>query len=145
MWVVVRAQFSGCKGDCHLVVADWCELIAEESVMQEVELLMETSNWRSREVKYIGGNWGQIKEYIPSFELCDFDEGDGEMVNPYYKKVVRLPLTSLENRISVGLVSNTYTLAQHKEVATLCMEGIKKNCGIDIDSVRCELGLFSPK
>ena len=109
--------------------------------MREVKLMMETSNWRSRKVKYIAGNWSLIKEYIPSFELRGFYEDDGKIVNPYYKKVVRLPLTPLENRIPVGLVSNTYTLAQHKEVATLCMEGIKKNCGIDIESVRCELGL----
>ena len=108
--------------------------------MQRVELLEETSIWRSREVKYIAGNWDQITEHIPSFELRDFTEGDGEVVNLYYKIVIRLPLTLLENRIPIGVVSNTYTLAQHSEVANLCIEGIK-NCGIDIDRVRCELGL----
>jgi len=108
--------------------------------MQEVELLGETSKWRAREVKYIAGSWSQISKNIPSFELKDFSEGKGEIVNQYYKTVVRLPLTPLENRIPVGIVSNAYTLAQHSIVANLCIEGIK-NCGIVTDSVRCELGL----
>ena len=108
--------------------------------MQDLELLEETSNWRSREVKYVAGNWAQISKNIPSFELCDFSEGKGEIVNQYYKTVIRLPLTPMENRIPVGIVSNTYKLAQHNEVADLCIKGIK-NCSIDINSVRCELGL----
>lgn len=40
----------------------------------------------------------------------------------------------------MGIVSNTYTLAQHSEIANLCIEGIKY-CGTDINRVRCELGL----
>ena len=108
--------------------------------MQNMELLEETSNWRSREVTYIAGNWEQISKNIPTFELCDFAEKNSEIVNQYYKTVVRLPLTSLENRIPVGIVSNTYTLAQHNEVAELCINGIK-GCNIDVSNVRCELGL----
>lgn len=110
--------------------------------MQEVELLNETSNWRSREVRYIAGNWSQILSSIPSFELCDFSDEKSEIVNQYYKTVVRLPLTPVERRIPIGIVSNTYTLAQHYEVADLCVKGIKK-CNINIDSIRCELGLSS--
>jgi hypothetical protein len=108
--------------------------------MQEIKLLEETSNWKSREVKYIAGKWNQISKNIPSFELRDFSEEIDGLANQYYKTVIRLPLTPLENRIPVGIVSNTYTLAQHNKVAKLCIEGIKK-CGVDIDSVRCELGL----
>lgn len=108
--------------------------------MHEFELLEETSNWKSREVKYIAGKWDQISKNIPSFELSEFSEGDAKTVNQYYKTVIRLPLTNLENRIPVGIVSNTYTLAQHTKVAELCIKGIKK-CGIDVNNVRCELGL----
>ena len=108
--------------------------------MQDVELLEETSNWRSREVRYVAGNWSQVSKNIPSFELCDFSEGKNEIVNQYYKTVIRLPLTPLENRIPVGIVSNTYTLAQHSKVAELCIEGIK-SCSIDVNNIRCELGL----
>ena len=80
--------------------------------MQDVELLAETSNWMSREVKYFAGNWNQIKTHIPLFELQKFSEKNDTVVNPYYKTVIRLPLTPLENRIPVGIVSNTYTLAR---------------------------------
>ncbi|MBT4512925.1 MAG: DUF932 domain-containing protein [Chloroflexi bacterium] len=110
--------------------------------MEEIELLEETSNWRSRKVEYIAGNLNQITKHIPSFELQDFFlKEDAEINNnPYYKTVIRLPLTPVEKRIPIGIVSNTYTLAQHRKVVDLCIEGIK-GCGIDIDHVRCELGL----
>ena len=105
-----------------------------------MEIINETAIWRSREVKYVSGNWTQISRNIPLFELGNFSEGTGEIVNKYYKTVIRLPLTQLENRIPVGIVSNTYTLAQHYEVAKLCIDGLR-NCNIGINDVHCELGL----
>ncbi|MBM5575779.1 DUF932 domain-containing protein [Deefgea sp. CFH1-16] len=53
---------------------------------------------------------------------------------------MRLPLSPMEKVIPVGIVSNTYTLAPHLEVARLCVETIK-DFGIDINSLQCELGL----
>lgn len=108
--------------------------------MQDIELLAETSNWMSREVKYFAGNWDQIKTHIPLFELQKFSEKNDDVFNPYYQTVIRVPLTPLENRIPIGIVSNTYTLAQHQEVSNLCIEGIKDG-GINVDCLRCELGL----
>jgi len=106
----------------------------------ELELLGETAKWRSREVKYVSGGCSRVVENIPKFELGDFTGNNSEIVNPYYKTVMRLPLTELENRIPIGLVSNTYTLAQHREVAELCIKGVEGQ-GVDVKSLRCELGL----
>ena len=49
-------------------------------------------------------------------------------------------MSPLEKVIPVGIVSNTYTLAPHLEVARLCVETIKE-FGIDINKLLCELGL----
>jgi hypothetical protein len=56
------------------------------------------------------------------------------------KAVVRIPRTKFEQAIPVGTVSNTYTLAQHDEVAGKCLAGMKE-AGIGTDELRCELGL----
>lgn len=54
--------------------------------------------------------------------------------------VVRLPRTSFELAIPVGVVSNTYSLVQHDEVVQKCLDAI---CQVNIDpnALRCELGL----
>lgn len=44
--------------------------------------------------------------------------------------------------IPVGVVSNTYRLAQHKEVVEMCFKGLKAH-GIDPQVLRCEVGLTS--
>ena len=108
--------------------------------MQELQLLTESSNWKSRPVNYVAGTWDQIKKRIPEFELSVFTEGDDSVVNPYYRTVIRLPLTPIKHRIPVGIVSQRYTLAQHSEVAKLCIDGLNKS-GIESKKLRCELGL----
>lgn len=110
--------------------------------MTTVEILNETSLWRSREVKYLSGSWLDIKEQMPEFALKDFgdSEVEGEGVNPFYKTVYRLPRNRIEKEVPIGLVSQSYTLAQHQEVGQLCMEGFEK-ADIDISTLRCELGL----
>jgi len=109
-------------------------------MIQELELLTESSTWKSRPVNYVAGTWRQIKARIPKFELSDFVEGDESAVNPYYRTVIRLPLTAMEHRIPIGIVSQSYTLAQHSEVAELCIDGLIKG-GIESKELRCELGL----
>lgn len=56
------------------------------------------------------------------------------------KSVIRIPRTKFEQVIPVGTVSNTYTLAQHDEVAAKCFAGMQA-AGIVTDELRCELGL----
>ena len=60
--------------------------------------------------------------------------------NPYMKSVVRVPRTIFEHPLPVGVVSNTYSLVQHADVASQCFEGIR-DAGIDPSSLHCELGL----
>jgi hypothetical protein len=105
------------------------EVIVENNE-NKVELLQETSIWRTRDVKYLRGKYQNIIEHIPYFELRNFSGEENEI----------MPLSPLEKIIPVGIVSNTYTLAQHLEVARLCVEAIKE-FGINIDNLQCELGL----
>ena len=64
----------------------------------------------------------------------------GMLPNPYLKTIVRLPRTPFEQPVPVGVVSNTYTLTQHKEVAEKCFEGIRL-AGTPTSDLRCEVGL----
>jgi hypothetical protein len=105
-----------------------------------VDVLDEHSRWKSRDVSYIGGNWQQVRKRIPEFDLVEFNAGEGLPHNPYLQTVVRSPLTTSENPIPVGVVSNSYTLAQHREVGDICIEGIR-DAGVDSESLRCEVGL----
>ncbi len=106
----------------------------------EIETLNEVGRWRARDVAYYGGRWDQVKRHIPRFEATEFRVLPDTPSNPHMKVVVRTPRTKFEQMVPVGTVSNTYTLAQHDEVAAKCFEGIK-HAGIETDDLRCELGL----
>lgn len=105
-----------------------------------IEILEEQSRWNARDVKYWSGPWDNLKTLIPEFAVQDFITSGESSPNPYLKTVVRLPLEKYEKPIPVGIVSNTYTLAQHRDVASKCIEGIKQ-VGIDPSDLRYELGL----
>ena len=77
---------------------------------------------------------------LPKFELADFTAGLSVLSNPYLRSVVRIPRTATEQAIAVGVVSNTYTLVQHEEVAEKCFDGLRR-AGVDVSTLRCELGL----
>lgn len=100
----------------------------------------ESSRWRARDVIYSSGRWSQLKTLIPTFEFADFRVSADLPSNPYMRSVVRKPRTVVEHPIPVGVVSNTYPLVQHAEIAEKCFEGIRKE-GIDSTSLRCEIGL----
>jgi hypothetical protein len=108
--------------------------------MEVVKVLDEHSRWKSRDVSYIGGTWQQIRKRIPEFELVDFNAGEGLPHNPFLKTVMRTPLAATENPMPVGVVSNSYTLAQHREVGDICIEGIK-DADVDPENLQCEVGL----
>ncbi len=109
-------------------------------IMKNITILEETASWRSRNVKYYAGSPEVILRQIPSFELRPFFLNGEDVVNPFYKTVVRLPLTKIEKEIPVGIVSSNYSLAPHKEVAELCLKAIQ-NSSSSIDKLDCELGL----
>ena len=105
-----------------------------------VEPLEESKRWRSRPVKYWGGTWEAVSSQVPRFEIGDFKTEGDSPPNPFLKAVVRVPQTQYERPIPVGVVSNSYGLAQHHEVAEKCFEGIKQ-AKIDPRGLRCEVGL----
>ena len=107
---------------------------------QSAEALEETGRWRARDVRYWGGSVERMKALMPTFALEDFVAKSGTAPNPYMKSVVRQPMTRFEHPLPVGVVSNSYTLVQHHEVARRCLDGIKQ-AGVDAAMLKCELGL----
>lgn len=105
-----------------------------------LEQMAEAGRWRARDVSYLSGRWEKLKPLIPTFALGQFKAGDDFPANPHMQAVIRQPRTTFEHPIPVGLVSKTYSLAQHTEVAEQCFDGIRK-AGIDPAPLRCELGL----
>lgn len=105
-----------------------------------VEPLSEQKRWRTRDVKYWGGTWDAIAPLIPTFEIGDFKTGTDSPSNPYMKAVIRKPQSRVERAMPVGVVSNSYGLVQHNDVAAKCFDGLR-TLGFDPMSLRCELGL----
>lgn len=105
-----------------------------------LQVLDEKGRWRARNVRYFGGQWNQICSQIPSFSIEDFRAGDEGPANPHLKTVVRQPLTTVERPVPVGVVSPSYTLAQHVDIAQKCFVGIR-TAGVKDDGLRCEVGL----
>jgi hypothetical protein len=106
----------------------------------EIQILDQTGRWRARNVKYWRGRWEQLKSQIPTFKIEDFRVAGDTPSNPYLKTVVRQPLTLFEMPVPVGVVSNTYSLAQHTEVAAKCLQGIE-TIGVSVNDLECEVGL----
>jgi hypothetical protein len=113
-----------------------------ESAEELVELTDETVRWRARDATFMAGRWNTLSTRIPSFSIEEFKAKADGPSNPHIRTVVRQPLTATEQPIPVGVVSNTYRLAQHKEVVEMCLRGLKAN-GIDPEVLRCEVGLTS--
>lgn len=105
-----------------------------------LEILNLSARWHARDVRYLFGKWDRLRLELPSFKIDDFRAMNDAPCNPYLKTVVRMPRTQFEHPIPVGVVSNSYTLAQHLEVAERCFEGIDSQ-GIETSELKCELGL----
>jgi hypothetical protein len=106
----------------------------------DIQILHTESFWRSRRVTRWSGSWEQLSGLIPDFETRDFRAADGKDENQYLQTVVRLPRTLLETPIPVGVVSHSYVLAPHREVAELCFKGVRE-AGIETHQLQCGLGL----
>src|SRR3954464_1213949 len=96
--------------------------------------------WRSRKVQYYTGDWTSIQTVLPEFELKPFSAGPDEPANPFQQIVMRKPLSVSERPIPVGIVSHTYSLAPHREVASLCRKGLV-DAGIEPSDLRYEIGV----
>jgi hypothetical protein len=77
---------------------------------------------------------------LPEFDLEPFTAGPDEPVNPFLLKVMRRPLSAAERPIPVGVVSQTYSLASHREVVALCRDSLI-DAGIEPVDLRYEVGL----
>ena len=65
---------------------------------------------------------------------------DSKVQNPYLCEVIRLPLKVTESEIPVGFVSPSYGLAEHYDVALLCLKALVGDTG-NLDKYICEIGL----
>lgn len=102
--------------------------------------LGETGTWRGRKVTYWNGTWGDLEELVPDFAIREFRADTGRQANRFLRSVVRLGRDLLDADIPIGVVSPTYGLTPHKDVAEACLWGIQE-MGIDPGALRCELGL----
>jgi hypothetical protein len=108
--------------------------------MTVVSLMPGEAFWRSRKVRYYAGDWTSIQTVLPEFNLTPFIAGQDEPANPFLQVVLRKPLSAAERPVPVGIVSHTYSLAQHREVAALCRQGLI-DAGVEPDHLRYEVGL----
>ena len=115
--------------------------------MSAVSILPEEAHWQSRTVRYYAGEWDAIRSVMPEFDLVPFAAGQDEPANPFLQTVLRRPLSATERPMPVGVVSRTYSLAPHREVAALCRKGLVDahigsfDDGIDPAELRYEVGL----
>jgi hypothetical protein len=99
--------------------------------MSALSIQPREAQWRSRSVRYYTRDWNSILSVLPEFDLVPFAAGQDEPANPFLQTVMRRPLSATERPIPVGVVSHTYSLASHRDVAALCRKGIVGR-GIDL-------------
>ena len=114
----------------------------DDAIEDSVELTEERVRWRARDASYMAGSWSSLSQRIPRFTLEDFKAKTDGPANPHIRTVVRQPLTVTEQPIPIGVVSNTYCLAQHGKVVEMCIQGLREH-GIDPKVLKCEVGLTS--
>jgi hypothetical protein len=122
----------------HLFPSEVLDPVSEELA----ELTNETVRWRARDASFLAGNWDALSKHIPRFVVEDFKATADGPANPHIRSVVRLPLSVTEQRIPVGVVSNTYQLVQHAEVIAACLRALTAH-DVDTSKLRCEVGLTS--
>src|SRR4051794_5376078 len=105
-----------------------------------LSLLPGDAAWRSRKVQYYAGDWTSIQAVLPEFELRPFSVGPDEPAHPFHQTVIRKPLSAEDRPIPIGVVSHTYSLAPHREVASLCRKGLV-GAGIAPSDLRYEVGV----
>ena len=106
-----------------------------------VSIESEEAQWRSRKVRYYKGDWSSIQSLLPEFDLHPFAAGKDEPSNPFLQTVVRRPMSAAERPIPVGVVSHTYTLVPHSDVAELCRKEVLNITGCQPEELRFEVGL----
>jgi len=104
------------------------------------ELLDDGGRWKGRDASYWAGRWARLQRLVPTFTIEPFRAQADGPENPHIRAVVRQPLNVTELRIPVGAVSASYGLAQHHDVVSQCLIGLRK-VGVEPDHLKCEVGL----
>ena len=112
-----------------------------EPELSAVSIEEETSQWRSRAVRYFSGDWPAIQSVLPEFELKPFTAGDGEPSNPFLQTVVRRPMSTVERAVPVGVVGKSYSLVQHQKIAEICRTDVLEKTDCLPAELRYEVGL----
>ena len=102
--------------------------------------LKGSPRWRGREIVSWNGCWPDLRANIPLFEIQPFAVDGETLSNPYLTSVVRLPLNDLEASVPVGVVSPSYTLAQHRDLGDRCVETLRR-LDLYYDRLNCDLEL----
>jgi Domain of unknown function (DUF932) len=107
----------------------------EELSMTALSFLREEGAWRSRKLRYYGGDWPSIQRILPEFDLRPFTAGADLPGNPFLQAVIRR-----QKPLPVATVSHNYSLVSHRTVAALCSDGII-GVGFKPADLRYEVGL----
>lgn len=110
------------------------------TIDRATRLLDEKGRWHARDVRYLEGAWDDLCREMPVFEKQEYRAEADAPANPYMQSVIRVPRTKMERPIPVGVVSNTYRLAQHRDVAEECRGSILES-GVEEKSLRYQIGL----
>ncbi len=124
----------------HILFQDTLHSDEESGSISHIDVLGDGERWRARDISYWAGTWDALRPLIPNFHTSEFKAESSSPANPHLRSVIRQPRNRIEQPIPVGVVSTSYTLAQHVDVAEYIFEGIRAEYAKTAE-LRCELGL----
>ena len=99
--------------------------------------------WNGLPVRSWDGTYEQTQRHIPSFDrrpFSLFEQPSGDAMNRYRDIIVRRPLENDPCAVPVGVVSKSYALIQHRDIASEARKAIQ-SLGVDCESMECSLTL----
>lgn len=109
----------------------------------EADANARTSRWSGLPVHHWDGSYDEIIERIPAFDRRPFafeTQPSGLSENQFYDLIVRRAVESDKVEVPVGVVSKSYSLIQHRDIATEARKAAE-GLGIDCNSLKCSLSL----
>lgn len=101
------------------------------------------TRWNGLPVQQWDGSFNELYKRIPNFERRPFTfESRPVDTNRFYDLIVRQPVRDDPATVPVGVVSKTYSLIQHHEIATEARKAIE-GIGVKCDEIECSLSLTS--
>lgn len=99
--------------------------------------------WQGSPVTYHEGSIDEIKGKVPAFGRQTYSadvRGGYRCINSRFDSIIRIPLAEGEHAKPIGVVSKSYCLFQHRDLADIALESIRA-AKIDEAEVRAEIGL----